>query len=63
MLTRFRTFTHGTVTLRRTLLEGALPARSARFVLEWALLHQAELERNWELARARQPLDEIEPLS
>jgi hypothetical protein len=25
------------------IIEGSLPARSARFVREWALLHQAEL--------------------
>lgn len=46
-----------------TLIGGSLPARSARFVLEWTLLQQPELERNWELARARQPLDEIDPLA
>ena len=46
-----------------TLIEGSLPARSTKFVHEWALLHQAELERNWDLARHRQPLDEIAPLS
>ena len=28
-----------------TLIEGSLPARSAKFVHERALLHQAELER------------------
>jgi hypothetical protein len=43
--------------------KGALPARSTRLVREWALLHQAELERNWQLARDRQPLDRIEPLA
>ena len=46
-----------------TILEGALPARSARFVREWALLHQDELVRNWDLARTRQPLERIAPLS
>jgi hypothetical protein len=46
-----------------TILEGSLPARSSRFVREWALLHRAELERNWEFARARQPLEPIDPLA
>lgn len=46
-----------------TLIEGSLPARSARLVREWTLLHQGELERNWELARSRQPLDAIDPLA
>lgn len=46
-----------------TILEGALPARSTRLVREWALLHQAELAHNWDLARGRQPLDRIEPLA
>jgi hypothetical protein len=51
------------VTFAGAIIEGSLPARSARFVREWALLHQAELEHNWELARDRQPLDEIDPLA
>lgn len=46
-----------------TIVEGTLPTRSIRLVREWALLHQAELARNWDLARARQPLDRIEPLA
>lgn len=45
------------------ILEGSLPARSARLVREWAFMHRAELERNWELARARQPLAPIDPLA
>lgn len=51
------------VTFAGAIIEGSLPARSARLVREWALLHQAELEHNWELARDRQPLDEIDPLA
>lgn len=52
-----------TVAFDGTILEGTLPARSARLVREWALLHQAELAHNWALARARQPLDRIDPLA
>lgn len=44
------------------LLRGALPGRAERLVREWAQLHEAELMRNWEHARASEPLDQIEPL-
>lgn len=44
------------------LLLGALPGRAERLVREWAQLHEAELMRNWEHARASEPLDQIEPL-
>jgi hypothetical protein len=42
--------------------EGDLPKRAQRFIREWTELHRAELERNWELARARQALATIDPL-
>ena len=44
-------------------IEGMLPARQARLVAAWATAHQDELVRNWELARANQPLRRIPPLS
>jgi hypothetical protein len=31
-------------------------------VVEWVLLHRAELKANWERAREQRPLDQIEPL-
>ena len=43
-------------------LAGELPARALRLVQEWAAIHRAELEANWEKARAHVPLDTIEPL-
>ena len=43
-------------------LSGELPPRALRLVRDWASLHQAELEANWANARARRPLDTIEPL-
>lgn len=55
--------TEASVAFDGTILEGELPARSARFVREWALLHHAELVHNWEMARTRQPLDRIDPLT
>lgn len=51
------------VAFNGAILEDALPARSARLVREWALLHQAELVHNWEMARTRKPLDRIDPLA
>ena len=42
--------------------EGELPKRARHFVREWAELHGAELERNWELARSRDALATIDPL-
>jgi hypothetical protein len=44
------------------LLRGSLPGRAERLVREWAQLHHAELLRNWEHARAGEPLEQIEPL-
>jgi hypothetical protein len=43
-------------------LAGALPPRAADLVREWAGLHRAELEANWERARREQALEAIEPL-
>jgi len=42
--------------------EGKLPRRALAMVLEWAALHRAELQANWERAREGQPLEKIEPL-
>lgn len=46
-----------------TILAGSLSARDSRLVRDWALLHQDELARNWELARDAKPLESIEPLA
>lgn len=43
-------------------LQGSLPRRAARMVAEWADLHRADLEANWERAASEQPLVSIEPL-
>ncbi len=43
-------------------VRGELPKRAERLVRDWARLHQAELMRNWEHARAGTPLTLIEPL-
>ncbi|MDP9224302.1 MAG: DUF4160 domain-containing protein [Actinomycetota bacterium] len=43
-------------------LAGRLPTRALRLVQEWAGQHRAELEANWESARAHLPLASIDPL-
>jgi hypothetical protein len=44
------------------ILNGHLPLRALRLVREWAALHAAELERDWDLAQALEPLVAIDPL-
>jgi hypothetical protein len=41
---------------------GALPRRALKRVSDWALLHHAELDADWNLARSGQPLAQIPPL-
>jgi len=43
-------------------LRGRLSPRVLGLVIEWASLHQAELLKNWELARQQAELQRIEPL-
>lgn len=43
-------------------LSGELPPRALRLVREWAGLHLAALQANWEKARMRDVLDTIPPL-
>jgi hypothetical protein len=43
-------------------INGYLPRRALRLVVEWARQHDAELAANWRKARMREPLDTIEPL-
>ncbi|HIE29107.1 TPA: DUF4160 domain-containing protein [Candidatus Poribacteria bacterium] len=45
-----------------SLLEGRIPPRVLGMVVEWALRHQEELLRNWELARNNQHPSKIIPL-
>jgi hypothetical protein len=44
------------------ILEGKLPRKACSLVTEWAEAHREQLQRNWELARAGQPLEPIEAL-
>jgi hypothetical protein len=45
-----------------SVLDGGLPPRALGLVMEWAALHQDELQRVWEQARSQEPLDAISPL-
>lgn len=45
-----------------SVLEGSLSPRVLGLVVEWAALHRAELERNWERARRHERLQIIPPL-
>lgn len=46
-----------------TVLAGQLHSKTARrLVRDWAALHQAELESNWQRARLGKPLERIAPL-
>jgi len=44
------------------IVEGELPRRARVLVEEWTSMHRNELLRNWDLARAEEPLDPIDPL-
>jgi hypothetical protein len=44
------------------MLDGKLGPRARGLVVEWATLHQDELRKEWQLAKARQPLFQIRPL-
>lgn len=44
------------------ILDGVLPNRARRLVLEWWEIHREELAADWSLAQERKPLKKIEPL-
>ncbi len=45
-----------------SIFAGNLPPRVVGLVLEWATIHQRELQKDWERAQNHQPLVRIEPL-
>lgn len=47
---------------KQVVLSGSLPPRALRLVTDWARMHQAELQANWDRAQALQPLVPIDPL-
>jgi hypothetical protein len=51
-----------TVEVRSGEVCGDFPGRALRLVQEWRTLHQDELLKDWDRARAGEPLDRIQPL-
>ena len=50
------------VDLEGNVIAGALPRRAQTLIAEWARLHRAELEANWERARRERELEPVAPL-
>ncbi len=44
------------------LLEGKMPAKTLGLIVEWAVIHQKELQKNWELMEKDLPMKKIDPL-
>lgn len=44
------------------MMGGRLPTRARALVMEWASLHQAELQSNWQRVQRGEPLERISPL-
>ena len=51
-----------TIDIETGMVTGTMTKRALRMLFEWLENHQEELMMNWERARARQPLENIEPL-
>lgn len=51
-----------TVEIESGIVEGRFPKRALAATLEWYAIHRDELLRNWDLARAEEPLNKIQPL-
>ena len=51
------------VEIESGVVTGHMPTRALKLLFEWTDLHKAELLENWELARAKEALKEIEPLN
>jgi len=45
------------------IIAGGLPPRGLRLVIEWARVHEIELQQNWDRARRQEPLVPIDPLA
>jgi len=44
------------------ILSGSFPPRALGLVMEWALIHQKELQALWDKAQHLEPLEKIKPL-
>jgi len=45
-----------------TILVGKLPSRVLGLVIEWASLHQSELQENWKRIEIGEKVEKISPL-
>ncbi len=52
-----------TIEIETGMIEGKMPKRALRMVLEWFEKHQSKLIENWERAKKRQTLRKIPPLN
>jgi hypothetical protein len=52
-----------TVSIEAGLVHGEMSRRALQMIFEWSERHQAELMRNWELARDHKTLEPIAPLA
>lgn len=50
------------IEIKTELFEGKMSRRALRMLFEWIDLHRDELLDNWERARARKSLRQIDPL-
>jgi hypothetical protein len=51
-----------TVDIETGVVQGRIPKRAMRLVLEWLDLHREDLIQDWQRAKARRPLQRIDPL-
>ena len=51
-----------TVEIETGIINGHFPKRALKLVVEWYELHKDELNKDWELARHKKPLQKITPL-
>lgn len=50
------------VEIESGIVRGTMSRHALRMVIEWSERHQEALLRDWQLAQARQPLEQIPPL-
>ena len=53
---------NGSIEIKTKKISGNLSSRIQEIVLEWLGLNEQALLENWELAKARKPLNKIKPL-
>jgi Domain of unknown function (DUF4160) len=52
-----------TITIEEGIVEGKMPKRALKMIFEWMELHKLELIDDWHLAKNKQPLNKINPLT